>query len=633
MSDTIFDKLSQNAIFSGLKHYEDYSEVSAPSLNNMKLIFKDNAISCIDIHIENKDLIMNYLNNEFLIDSNILNAKNILEKVLEKIKVNSYTNYNNFDDRFNLFSKKRILTKSDINRDKLLENFKKLNSKNEKSIISKNINLNYKQVFEIIYSEVDKINKNYEYDHYIQFKENNPYNLIFRFKYNDGELSDKLKEINKNFGYDYIEIVLNLDSQLYPYMPPKIEYIKPHMDPNVIYNLMNLSILDKSKWNTNIPLEWLIIEIANKFEPFFCKYIDTKKNEPSLEEIDQCIFDLFNIMGINNYKNFNIQFDIPSFSEKKKSKYWNSGTGYGYSGTSEWNINDFILEQKDNNAKIITLLDSIINLYPKSNKDNINHVMESFISNQFRGTNILDFNKNIELYSKYLELIKIINIKLESKIIKDLFDEISDIILNDDISLSDDKEFSYKLFIELFKGVSDSKENTKDSGDSVNNYEQMVKSNQFGIYTFDLYHLYYKYKNENITNKKNLLRLVSEISSLKKNLPINWDTSTLIRIDKKKSNMIKFVITGPKDTPYHNGIYEFHAYFPPNYPNGPPGVLLNTTDGGRVRFNPNLYANGKVCLSLLGTWSGQDGEKWNPEISTFLQVVVSIQSLNMARRP
>jgi baculoviral IAP repeat-containing protein 6 len=93
------------------------------------------------------------------------------------------------------------------------------------------------------------------------------------------------------------------------------------------------------------------------------------------------------------------------------------------------------------------------------------------------------------------------------------------------------------------------------------------------------------------------------------------------------------LISGPKDTPYENGLFEFHAYFPPDYPNTAPSVLINNTDGGYVRFNPNLYANGKVCLSLLGTWSGQEGEKWNPQTSTFLQVMVSIQSLILVDDP
>ena len=64
-----------------------------------------------------------------------------------------------------------------------------------------------------------------------------------------------------------------------------------------------------------------------------------------------------------------------------------------------------------------------------------------------------------------------------------------------------------------------------------------------------------------------------------------------------------------------------------------PQVLIATTNGGKVRFNPNLYANGKVCLSLLGTWSGEQGESWNPDISTFLQVIISIQSLILVDQP
>ena len=82
-----------------------------------------------------------------------------------------------------------------------------------------------------------------------------------------------------------------------------------------------------------------------------------------------------------------------------------------------------------------------------------------------------------------------------------------------------------------------------------------------------------------------------------------------------------------------NGLFEFHAYFPPTYPNEVPRVLLKTTGNGTVRFNPNLYANGKVCLSLLGTWSGHESEKWNPKTSTFLQVLISIQSLILVEQP
>lgn len=47
---------------------------------------------------------------------------------------------------------------------------------------------------------------------------------------------------------------------------------------------------------------------------------------------------------------------------------------------------------------------------------------------------------------------------------------------------------------------------------------------------------------------------------------------------------------------------------------------------GRARFNPNLYADGKVCLSLINTWhASHESEKWNPDLTSTFQVLVSIQ--------
>ena len=75
----------------------------------------------------------------------------------------------------------------------------------------------------------------------------------------------------------------------------------------------------------------------------------------------------------------------------------------------------------------------------------------------------------------------------------------------------------------------------------------------------------------------------------------------------------------PEETPYSGGCYLFDIFFPGKYPAAPPQVNFRTTGGGSVRFNPNLYTDGKVCLSLLGTWEGAQGEQWN-ETSTVLQV-------------
>lgn len=54
---------------------------------------------------------------------------------------------------------------------------------------------------------------------------------------------------------------------------------------------------------------------------------------------------------------------------------------------------------------------------------------------------------------------------------------------------------------------------------------------------------------------------------------------------------------------------------------------------GGLRINPNLYNCGKVCLSLLNTWGGNNKEKWIPGVSTILQVLVSIQGLILNTKP
>lgn len=63
------------------------------------------------------------------------------------------------------------------------------------------------------------------------------------------------------------------------------------------------------------------------------------------------------------------------------------------------------------------------------------------------------------------------------------------------------------------------------------------------------------------------------------------------------------MIIGPEDTPYYHGFYFFSFEFTENYPFKPPKVTFMTYDGV-TRFHPNLYINGKVCLSILNTWKG-----------------------------
>ncbi|KAK8767176.1 hypothetical protein V5799_006041 [Amblyomma americanum] len=93
--------------------------------------------------------------------------------------------------------------------------------------------------------------------------------------------------------------------------------------------------------------------------------------------------------------------------------------------------------------------------------------------------------------------------------------------------------------------------------------------------------------------------------------------------EETDATKIHAVILGPPGTPYEGGFFHFLIKCPTFYPLSPPRVRFMTTDAGRVRFGPNFYENGKVCLGLLGTWTGPS---WTTRHS-IASLLLSIRSL------
>lgn len=138
---------------------------------------------------------------------------------------------------------------------------------------------------------------------------------------------------------------------------------------------------------------------------------------------------------------------------------------------------------------------------------------------------------------------------------------------------------------------------------------------------------------KSVMSGKAVQRLAMEFHALRSSLPLHFNSSAFLRVLDSDCSQAQLMIMPHPDTPYGHGCFLFDIQFPANYPQSPPKVNLQTTGKGTVRFNPNLYACGKVCLSLLGTWSGAPEEQWNPKQSTFLQLCVSLQSLIFVEDP
>ena len=114
-------------------------------------------------------------------------------------------------------------------------------------------------------------------------------------------------------------------------------------------------------------------------------------------------------------------------------------------------------------------------------------------------------------------------------------------------------------------------------------------------------------------------RIMKDIYDIREN-PLT-DHGIFYEHDEEDILKGKFLIIGNNDTPYSYGYYLFDITFPENYPFSPP-ICRGITNDGITRFNPNLYRDGKVCLSILNTWSG---EQWSgcQSISTILLNICS----------
>ncbi|KAM5469717.1 putative gamma-glutamyltransferase [Microsporum audouinii] len=123
-------------------------------------------------------------------------------------------------------------------------------------------------------------------------------------------------------------------------------------------------------------------------------------------------------------------------------------------------------------------------------------------------------------------------------------------------------------------------------------------------------------------------RMVTEVANMSTSLPIG----IFVKVSESRPHMMRCLIMGPPDSPYGYALFDFDLFCPSGYPNQPPQVFCRTALGKTI--NPNLHPDGKVCLSLLGTWhDGDAAAQWQPGKSTILSVLISIQAMIFTEDP
>jgi ubiquitin-protein ligase len=601
--------------------------------NNIKLLsdFKnycyveqndDNSTQSINLDKLNLELVF--------LNMSIDNVLKTIDNYFSDKKVNNYIDIYNFTNTF------EENTKYKIDYTELLNNYKQNKDEinnNIKNKIPKELLLNQNQIYKLLINEIKHINNNFEYKHYIYPFENNICDLRMKIVFEKTNL----------------ELKFTINSKLYPFFPPTLEVISPKLKFSLLSTLMNLPILKICNWQSTISFEWLLLNLHEQLKLIILDYVDNDEN--SYNDIEFLLLKLNNYTDNNNYCQIPIKIEVPKIEYIKEDKYWKSGTGYGHEFKNSWDINNYIKLKEINQIEVIQILNE---LFTKIDNDTVKYINNSSLFNyilaELDGINLLVIDDSLNVFTEIFKILNLLEhffelmdfefIEKVTKLLDNINSEIIVLLSNINVSNNLYKDISsiyqnYNNFIltkcKLVKCDTDNQQ--LQSGNNFQEYENIMKSLQFKISNdINLKHKYIKNKDIKI-DPKHLTRIITEISSFKSGIPLNYESTIWISVPKNNMNLFSFLISGPKDTPYQDGLFEFHAYLPPDYPISVPQIIFTTTGNETVRFNPNLYNTGKVCLSLLGTWAGNEGETWNPKTSTFLQLLVSIQSLILVDEP
>lgn len=424
-----------------------------------------------------------------------------------------------------------------------------------------------------------------------------------------------------NFSEKHPELLLKLilDKNYYPLVPPDI-MILPSIDPIFMYELINSPELNIRTTNKIRNIEYVIEYLKNKINDY---NIDYKLNSDITNLMIQ-------LLKNNNFKIKSVYDE--NFNKENKTKKL-SGIGYGGS-TGTWDVNAYL----NNLTRIKHTNDHLLNdicVFIERNKENkdLFEIHTRFNLYQFWIDLLEKYEITEERYyysiKNTLIIINYLNLKIKIPFLEMLMD------------LPDTKETTeIKKLIKLVK-----KEDEVMTESNIFNYVTSMKEYQFDSFPYhqkNRHAFVNEMKNQSSFNKSNTIVYIAkqykQLSGTSA-LPLTNGSGIFFRQDCDTLSIFKFLIIPNEDTPYKYGCFVFDVYLSPDFPNEPPKVCHVTSKKNDFRFNPNLYSDGKVCLSLLGTWGGQsESERWIPPSgsnpgSTFSQLMLSIYSMIFTEFP
>ena len=350
-------------------------------------------------------------------------------------------------------------------------------------------------------------------------------------------------------------------------------------------------------------------------------------NETSNDILIEQIYQLENILKINNdtiKQNKLLElFDkdlvkgVGQSQSQNKKSYWAKGTGYGTNEDStNWDINSYIKKIKNEQddlvenmlklTKLLLLRDLTINnkIIPR-----LTEIVKNYLFNDTINITILEQLKQALVVNKLFKL-------------KDIALLLFTYFKDNNLECTElSNMFGCDVHIK-----------SCESDESLTPYQKQFNKYRFRYCNTSLNIIGSSYITKCISPlPSHITRLQREFQILKKSTIISENASIFFTVQSDNICKMRFIISGPKNTPYEYGLFIFNMTIPMEFPAKPPICILDNTGG--VRFNPNLYDSGYVCSSILNTWRGLASESWTPELSTIFQIFMSIQSQIFVEQP
>lgn len=555
-----------------------------------------------------------------------------------------------------------------------------------------------------------------------------------------GPLGEDLKQLQCQFGYDYIELRLSFKEDLHPFYPPSVSVVRPRLQGkhDVLAALACHPRLQLLGWSPFQAIVDLLSSVRHFLENIARVDLSNEQNDihrfpvGAFSKIERQLAKLGSLCEIvpldlqqqhedNPYKadpwaqnEMLTQSSLGAMLSAKKTKaasstsngkaptFWAAGTGYGHDIPSRnkdtWDPQAMAAAQAAQDEELKDLLRSIsdslasaasceskagterssLEKSDEAAQDKADSLFELlsksclalFLAREL-STSYTNMGDRLIFFREVYRLVKELLVAVPQRagvilasarphilatkasaqtFLQSLGSQASRVDLEDDVSFAklaaetaDDVErlctlhgFDGPDSVLGYSGGGGSSSSTATvpmDDSEEDEYVRRLKGKQFEYCDFSHHAFAHQADQESFAPQARTVRLAKELAGMASLLPVSSSSSVFVRVDNKRQQLWRVLVTGPDDTPYSNGCFVFDCYFPSSYPSEPPKVLLLTTGNNSVTFNPNLYECGKVCLSLLGTWKGDRAESWDPVNSRMLQVLVSIQSLILVPEP